>query len=252
MMADLIIRVIEEKHAERLTPLWQSAFSGDSLDYIASFIAHLPKNSVTLAGECDGELVTMLFLLPAEARFRGESFPVRYLYAGCTHPRHRGHGYYRELMAAAAQKASAMGEHAIYLHPADDMLTATYQRLGYRVGIFGGERLQSDETMPVCQAVDDYMQKRNELIDRISQEAVFWNTAEDITRFFVADAVSRGARMSANDGCIELAINGAVIESIKSDYSHKIEDYCLWLPIGDTPLTALMTEYDGVTGLVGD
>ncbi len=251
-MSDLIIRVIEKNHAEQLTLLWQSAFPSDPPDYIVSFFAHLPTNSVTLAGECDGKLVTMLFLLPAEARFRKNAYPVRYLYAGCTHPRYRGRGYYRELMAAAAQIVSAMGEHAIYLHPADDMLTATYQRLGYRVGIFGGERSQPDETMPACQAVDEYMRKRDKLIDRISQDAVFWNTAKDTTRFFVSDAVSRGARMSADVGSVELTISGAVIESVNGDCSCKGEDYCLWLPIGDTPLTALMTKYDGVTGLVGD
>lgn len=251
-MSDLIIRVIEEKHAERLTTLWQVAFPSDPLDYIESFFAHLPQKSVTLAGECDGELVTMLFLLPAEARFREKTYSVRYLYAGCTHPRYRGRGYYRELMTAAAQAVVAMGEHAIYLHPADDVLTATYQRLGYRVGIVGDEHSPTNKIMPVCQTVDEYMQKRGELIGRISQEAIFWNTAEDLTRFFVTDAVSRGAQMSADDGCIELAINGTIIESLKHNYSNKNKDYCLWLPIGDTPLTALMGEYDGVTGLVGD
>ena len=66
----------------------------------------------------------MLFLLPGNAVFRGRSYSVRYLYAGCTHPEFRGHGYYRQLMVAAAQKVEEMGEHAIFLHPADDVLTA--------------------------------------------------------------------------------------------------------------------------------
>ncbi len=251
-MSDLIIRVIEEKHAERLTSLWQVAFPSDPLDYIESFFAHLPQRTLTLAGERDGELVTMLFLLPAKARFREKAYPVRYLYAGCTHPRYRGRGYYRELMTAAARAVSTMGEHAIYLHPADDVLTATYQRLGYRVGIVGDKLSHANKAMTVCHTTDDYMQKRDELIDCISRDAVFWNAAEDTTRFFVTDAVNRGARMSADDGCIELAINGAIIESVKHNYTNKNKDYCLWLPIGDTPLTALMAEYDGVTGLVGD
>lgn len=251
-MSDLHIRRIEANHTELLTELWRSAFPGDPSEFIESFFLHLPKNSVTLAGECDGELVTMLFLLPAEARFRGKAYPVRYLYAGCTHPRYRGRGYYRELMAVAAQAVSALDEQAIYLHPADDMLTVTYQRLGYRVGIFGGEHSHANKTSLACEAVDDYMQKRDKLINFISQNTVFWNTAEEVTRFFVADAVARGVRMSVDEDCVELALNNTVIESVTSDYSHKNKDYCLWLPIGDTPLTALMADYDGVTGLVGD
>lgn len=251
-MSDLHIRRIEANHAELLTELWCAAFPSDPIDYIEGFFANLPKNTVALAGEYDGELVTMLFLLPAEARFRGNVYLVRYLYAGCTHPRYRGCGYYRELMTAAAQTVSAMGENAIYLHPADDALTATYQRLGYRAGIVGGEHSRPNKIMPICQTVVDYIQKRDELITCISQNAVFWNTENDVTRLFVSDAVSRGARMRADDGCIELTINDAIIESLESTYSYKNNEYCLWLPIGDTPLTALMAEYDGVTGLVGD
>lgn len=251
-MSDLIIRSIEKKHTRQLIPLWQVSFPSDSLNYIENFFTHLPPKTITLAGECDGELVTMLFLLPAEAHFRETSYPVRYLYAGCTHPQYRGRGYYRELMAAAAQAVTAMGEHAIYLHPADDVLTATYQRLGYRVGVFGGEHSQPREATPACQTVAEYMKTREKLIHRISQNAIFWNTAEDVTRFFITDAVDRGARMMADVDCVELTINGAVIESLECDHSSKNDHYCLWLPVGDTPLTALMADYNGVTGMVGD
>lgn len=251
-MSDLDIRRIDVNLAEQLTELWRAAFPNDPSDYIDSFFAGLPQDAVTLAGESNGEIATMLFLLPAEARFCGEIYPVRYLYAGCTHPLHRGQGYYRELLAIAAQTVAAIGENAIYLHPADEKLTATYKRLGYRPGIFGGNCVKTNEKLHTCSTVDEYMQKRDELIGRISQSAVFWNTSADITRFFVADATSRGAAMVYNDDRAELSFENTVIESIRTDSSRENGDYCLWLPIGDSPLMDLMGKFEGVTGLVGD
>lgn len=250
-MSELTIRRIEEKPAKQLFELWRAAFPSDPPDYTDGFFAHLPQDAITLAGEYDGNVVTMLFLLPAEARFRGKHYPVRYLYAGCTHPQHRGNGYYRELMAAAAQVVASIGECAIYLHPADERLTDTYKRLGYRSGIFGF-CAKIDNPMTVCTSANTYIQKRNEIIDRVSRDAVFWNVKDASTRFFVADASARGAKMTHSDNGVELSFENATIELINTDGQRENADYCLWLPIGNTPLMTLMKEYDGITGLVGD
>ncbi len=251
-MSDLIIRCIHNNHVEQLKELWYSAFPSDPIDFIDGFFAHLPQKSVTMVGEIDEKAVTMLFLLPAEAQFRGKSYPVRYLYAGCTHPQYRGRGYYRELMAAAAQTVAAMGENAIYLHPADNKLTETYQRLGYRAGIFGSDHVQAENELPEYQTVDEYMKMRGKLIDRYSENTVVWDTAEDVTRFFVTDAVARGATMNGNEDRVALLLGDTVIESLDGVSFGENKDYCLWLPIDDTPLSALMEEYKGFTGLVGD
>lgn len=250
-MSDLHIHRIESNHAVLLTKLWRAAFPSDPINFIEGFFANLPHNAVTLVGENDGGIVTMLFLLPANALFRGISYPVRYLYAGCTHPQYRGHGYYRELMNAAEKTVAAMGESAIYLHPADERLTDTYKRLGYRSGIFGS-RARADLPMSVCASVDVYMQKRNEVIDCISQDAVFWNVSDGIAHFFVADAYARGAKMMCTDNDVALSFKETAIETIGIDARRENADHCLWLPVGDSPLLALMQEFDGVTGLVGD
>ncbi len=252
MMSDLSISCIENTAAQRLKELWQSAFPSDPEDYIDGFFAHLLSDAVTMVGECDKKAVTMLFLLPADARFCGKSYPVRYLYAGCTHPAYRGRGYYRELMTAAAQTVARMGEHAIYLHPADDQLTATYQRLGYRTGICGSDRCQIMLDLPGCSSVGEYLARRRELVDRVSKNAVIWNPNEAVTRFFVTDAVARGAIMSADSARITLSFGETTVETLSADLSGEDDRYCLWLPIGDTPLSALMEKHAAFTGLVGD
>lgn len=251
-MSELNIHRINDNHSRRLSPLWSAAFPSDSTDYVQGFLANLPQDTAVLAGESEGEIATMLFLLPAEACFRDEVYPVRYLYAGCTHPRYRGRGYYRELMTAAAQTVAEMGENAIYLHPADAPLTETYKRLGYRAGIFRGSFAEKRLEMSICDSLEDYMEKRRTLIKRISDRTVFWNTDDSITRFFLADTVGRGAEIRIDKDGLCLSRGDTVIESINADLSREDKDFCLWLPIGDTPLSALMEQYDGITGLVGD
>lgn len=251
-MADLIIRFAKLDRLEELVSLWCAAFPSDSREYVRGFLTDLPSETVTLIGECDNRIATMLFLLPGNAVFRGRSYSVRYLYAGCTHPEFRGHGYYRQLMVAAAQKVEEMGEHAIFLHPADDVLTATYKRLGYRSGIYGSERSCCQHKMRVCDTIDNYLQLRDLSGKQIAERAVFWEFCTLITRRFVTDALAVGAKMNADADGVQLTHADRTLEYLCADTIHVNKDYCLWLPLGDTPLTGIMNEFDGLTGLVGD
>ncbi len=251
-MSDLIIRAVDGKTDERLVSLWLAAFSSDPFDYVESFLSHLPEDAITLIGECDGKPVTMLFLLASAARFRGINYPVRYLYAGCTHPDYRGRGYYRELMSAAADKVAELNENAIYLHPADDILTATYLRLGYKTGICSSKPQDGVVSQSLCPFVDTYLRYRVGVIDELSTQTVFWNTNELTTRFFVTDAVSRQAKMYVDDSGVALTHGKAILESLDSQNVKGEDKFCLWLPINDTPLIQLMDEYGGLTGLVGE
>ena len=251
-MSKFVIRTLDGKADNRLTSLWLASFPNDPIDYVEGFLAHLPQDTVTMVGECNGEPATMLFLLPAKARFRGELYPVRYLYAGCTHPDYRGRGYYRELMSAAAVKVAELNENAIYLHPADDMLTATYQRLGYKVGIGSCQSQKDTEWQSVFSSVDEYVHLRRHLIKQLSQKSVFWDANEQTTRFIIADAVSRNAQMFRDNKGVALMHNNKIIESLSLAEQKSNDAFCLWLPISSSPLTDLMNEFGGSTGLVGD
>lgn len=251
-MSKFVTRIADGKADKRLTSLWLTSFPNDSIDYVEGFLAHLPQDTVTMVGECNGEPATMLFLLPAKARFRGELYPVRYLYAGCTHPDYRGRGYYRELMSAAAVKVAELNENAIYLHPADDMLTATYQRLGYKAGICGCQLQKSAEWQSVSSSVDEYVHHRENLINQLSRKSVFWDTNEQTVRFFIADAVSGNAQMFRDDNGVALMHDDKIIESLSLAGLKSNDAFCLWLPINSSSLADLMNEFGGNTGLVGE
>lgn len=250
-MTDLHIRTVDGKTDERLLSLWLAAFPSDSADYVRGFLRHLPDNAITLVGECDGKPVAMLFLLASEACFRGVRYPVRYLYAGCTHSDYRGRGYYRELMNAAADIVSERKENAIFLHPADDKLTQTYQRLGYKAGI-GASNSQKCATTP-CRTIDAYLKQRADVIQKCSKDVVFWNVGESTLRYFVQDAVDRNAQMFIEDNATALLVDNHIIESITSHSTTVVDDrFCLWLPMDNTPLVSLMEQHGGQTGIIGD
>lgn len=251
-MSDLYIHRAEMDRLEEMVAVWCAAFPGDPQEYVNDFLSELPNDAIALIGESDNHIATMLFLLPAQARFRDISYPVRYLYAGCTHPQYRGLGYYRQLMVAAAQIVETLGEHAIYLHPADEVLTQTYKRLGYYPGIYRDSRVSTCQYSHVCHTVDEYMQQRERIGDRMAYDTVVWQPTDGVTRRFVADAVAIGAEMTTGAEAVQLTYKGRALETLHINAVCENEDYCLWLPIGDTPLVTLMNEFNGFTGLVGD
>ncbi len=251
-MPELTIRRVDLTQSEELIPLWMAGFPTDSKEFIVRFLRNLPLNTVILSGEMDGNMVTMLFLLPATATFRGETFSVRYLYAGCTHPQYRGRGFYRELLSAAAQTVQKLGEAAIYLHPADEALVQSYRRFGYRSGIVGGIDVGSNHELLLIDSTDEYMVKRQQCIEQLSQHTVFWDVTQNTVQFYLQDALSHGATLRGDKTSIKCAYRNNVIECLGEGRVQGNEAYCLWLPIGNSPLESLMDEYYGATGMVGD
>jgi hypothetical protein len=142
-----------------LKQLWMRCFPEDDEAYIEAFFSLTELSQQCCCGCLGEQPVTMLFLLPATAKSTKAEWPVRYLYAGCTYPAHRKHGYYGKLMRYAAQKAAEQGSEAIYLHPASDSLFCYYENLGYRPGIQGINRT------PPC-------------------GALFWNPDDDVVALF--------------------------------------------------------------------
>lgn len=124
--------------------LWTTCFAEDGEEYPRRFLQSVDFPSQLCLGCIHSRPVSMLFLLPATARLREQVWPVRYLYAGCTHPAHRHHGYYKQLLSFAAEIAAEQGASAIYLHPAEDSLFDYYQGYGYHRGICGTQERQPD------------------------------------------------------------------------------------------------------------
>ena len=246
-MCDFTIHQIRKSQFHTLIPLWTTCFPDDSSDYVANFMSSLPDDSVALVGRVGDSIVTMLTLLPARVTFRNKTLPVRYLYAGCTHPQHRGKGYYRQLMSAAESSVRDMSEFAIYLHPADETLVNTYSRMGYQTGICGSKKAMHNPQLSA-----DYKQKRYELLEMLSKDTVVWDLCNSIVDYFIDDALKNGAFASITDTTATLAIGSMVIEHLAIQGTNETNTYCLWLPTQESPLSEWMTSYNGYTGLIGD
>lgn len=247
-MSELSVKIADKTELRRLGGLWKACFSGDSEEVIDNFFTTIPNDAITLVGWVGEQPATMLFLLPATAAFHDKTYAVRYLYAGCTHPKHRARGYYRQLMQAAADLVESIGEHAIYLHPADASLDKTYRRLGYQGGIIGNRRKmpKSANVVPFCMA--DYMRSRKQLLANIKSDVVVWDPCETVVSMFVVDAET----MVIDDQNAIVTAHDSVVERIATDLVDKSVDFCLWLPVKESPLKVYMAQHGGYTGIIGD
>lgn len=131
---------MELRHAQRqdvpaLKQLWHTCF-GDEMSYINLFFDGLfqPLDMVVLLEE--GRAVSMAALIPTAMTVGGESMPITYLYAMCTHPDCRGRGLGRALLDFAAEHARLRGSLAIALVPADQGLFHFYSRAGYETAFW--------------------------------------------------------------------------------------------------------------------
>ncbi len=246
-MDNLHIAVYTSSTADALIDLWCACFQTDSPEYVHRFMRALPSDTLIVVGEVATVPVTMACLLPATATVRDKRYVVRYLYAGCTHPSSRGNGYYRQVMDAAYTLVRDKGESAIYLHPANSKLTHSYYRMGYLPGIVSG-------TVGQLRHVNDlssYCDARKVLLRRLSQEIVTWELSPTMVSFFLADAVSNGAKMSCTDTAVCLYTADGCVDALSAALDNNTE-YCLWIPTDASDLQNEMLQHGGVTGVVGD
>ncbi len=247
-MTDLVIRIIQPKQADILVDLWNACFPSDPPTFAAQFIQNLPQNAVFVVGELANVPVTMACLIPAAARFRNQNYAVRYLYAGCTHPKERGKGYYRQLMDAAHNWVQEIGEYAIYLRPASEPLDKAYRRMGYQPGISGGTS-GSFTTAPAV-SLNVYLSQRPLILDCLAQETVVWDPASEITEFFFQDIEDVSLYADTSEG---LVLRDAVcLEHLSLRSINDNASFCLWIPTNASLLQQNMHMYGGITGIVGD
>ena len=245
--------------------LWKLCFPEDEEGFIQRFFEKTPATTGLLA--CKGEILSMLFLLPAQVVTGGQSIPVRYLYAGCTHPAHRGQGIYPALMEYAAQHAATMGAEAIYLCPASASLAVYYHRLGYRDGIGCWERRAETVDTSACRTevtVTAYFEARRHFLP---ENRLVWQLEEPFERFFLEEMVRDGwSPVIGDSGCGVLSADGRVgydrltADSTfmhaplvcGADNSGTWRNTALWLPLGSTGLVALMGNNKAYTAFLGD
>lgn len=111
----------------RLRRLMSDCF-GDTAEQTAAFMDRLFDEKTALCYEAEGEIVSALYLLPAEAYVEGRSYCALYIYAAATDPRFRGRGYMAALLGFAADNCAC---DYLTLTAADEGLCGYYAKFGF-------------------------------------------------------------------------------------------------------------------------
>ena len=126
-----MIRLSKTSDINDIILLWNEAF-GDTAEDIKFFLdeKYLPNNTVVY--ECDGKVVSVLFLLEGEMHINEVDYPSFYLYAACTLKAYRGRGIMSELLEYAALISGQRQKYFIALKPAEESLYNYYSKFGYK------------------------------------------------------------------------------------------------------------------------
>lgn len=103
--------------------IYREAF-GDDEDFEAKLFSICKSSLKTLT--VDGEIVSILFLLPCKIYTESGCFKANYLFAAATDKRHRSKGYASSLIRQAIAEGTP-----IFLRPADESLQRFYEKLGF-------------------------------------------------------------------------------------------------------------------------
>ncbi len=113
------------KDAVRL--LWKDSF-GDSDEFIETFMLRLYKQEHLLYVQENGQLVSMLHILP----FTINRKKAGYIYAVATAEEHRNKGYASYLLNKAIETAKRDKFAALVTIPASKALRSYYERFGFK------------------------------------------------------------------------------------------------------------------------
>ncbi|MBQ9860403.1 MAG: GNAT family N-acetyltransferase [Clostridia bacterium] len=253
---DIGFRQATPDDVSAMVALWKLCFPEDDEAFIHRFFAEFPAECGLVA--CKGDLLAMLFLLPAAVVYRDKQYPVRYLYAGCTHPAYRNRGIYTRLLSFAAEQAALLGARAIYLHPASDSLVEYYKRCGYRSGI-GEWGMDGTGRNGTDISAEDYVLKRAALAP---SDTPVWQLSDEGNLFFLREMLADGWSTMGNeffcgllsqDGNYGYDCHGAACgKSAVGVSGTEFRNTAMWLPIGDSPLHTIMDTKRGYTAFLGD
>lgn len=109
----------------------------------------------------NGEIVSMLFLLPCELKSATDTLNINYIYAAATLKSQRGKGYMSKLI----ENVKANGE-LLFLRPANDGLIEFYKKLGFQV-----VQAQKSDTLPAIFPKDSFA----DLTELFPEEPAFQN-----------------------------------------------------------------------------
>ncbi len=114
-----------------LGKLWCEIF-GDSEEFVDAFFHYCASENVLHTLSLNGHVVSVLYTLPYELTYNGNTEQVAYIYAVATDKEYRGRGLMRHLMSQVHESLRIKGYVAALLLPSSSALALYYASMGYR------------------------------------------------------------------------------------------------------------------------
>jgi len=120
----------KSEYIPELKIMWHKIF-GDSESYLNSFFGKVYKDENTLVDIENGNVVSVLFMIPYKFIANGKETKIVYLYALATEPEYRGRKIMSKLIQKSLDICTKRGYALSVLIPADDSLFEYYRQFGY-------------------------------------------------------------------------------------------------------------------------
>lgn len=187
--------------------LYLLCFTEDTQEY-AEFIFKTALSKAEKVCEYeDGKPIAMLFLMETNLVSKDSKYPFYYLYAACTHPKHRGKGIMGRLLEKAKRIAIEKGKMGIFLKPANPSLFDFYKKFDFSP--FFSVRKINASAEAIRNIGDDVNINLNKLpiADWHSKRKEFLSEECDLYADFSKDLFA-----AATDGCmVVMADNSAAV-----------------------------------------
>lgn len=134
------MRIAKTGDLERLKLIWKLCF-GDEDQYIDAYFNHRNWKEETAVLLKDGQIVSMLSMIPADLVFEdGARQKAAMIYGVATHPDHQKLGLADELMRFSNQYLASREVGTTFLVPAGESLFRFYEKRGYGEAFYLCER----------------------------------------------------------------------------------------------------------------
>lgn len=125
-----MIRYLDKGEKQNIRELYNTCFS-DRREYREYYLANKVPNNIIAVNEDDGEIKSMLQLVPKTAVIGKLKTELNYIYGICTSPLYRSEGYMKELMQKVLHDLYRNLDAFTYLIPTDENTSDMYRKFGF-------------------------------------------------------------------------------------------------------------------------
>ena len=220
-----MIRLSRKDDLNDIVILWNEAF-GDSEDDIKFFLdsRYIPENTVVF--ECDGRIVSVLFLLDGMMHINGCDYSSYYLYAACTLKDYRGKGIMSDMLGFAKSLSISRNKQFIILKPGEKSLYGYYEKYGYK-SVFTKKIIEINGNINAVEEIKSENNITSEILN--SRDNMLYNTDyfkwdSDAIKFAISHHIHFGGECFLNsNGYILYYINDKVLFVKESTLADKTE-----------------------------